>query len=412
MPKYFYKAKNLQGKEESGTLNAKDKRHLAGILHRKGYFLLSAEAEGETEEREKEKFEISIFDFLKKFRRISLTDKLFFTRNLEVMIKTGVPLPRAFRILSAQIKSEKFKKALIGISEKIVKGENLSSAMSFFPDIFPELYQETLKVGEETGKLEYSLRVLSNQMEREHDLKSQIKTAMIYPTMVLCVTLIIGVLMMIFVVPNLKVAFEELGVELPFTTQIVLSLADFLSEKFPIALLIIAGLVFGSVLALRSKKGGKIKSKLSLKIPIISKIIRQVNSALTLRTLSSLLKSGVPIVRSLEIISGALTNFYFKKSLKEAAELIEKGQKLSQILKPYADLYSPMVLQMIKVGEETGETSEVLEKLAEFYEEETRNATQKLSSFIEPILILFVGGIVGFFVISMMQPMFSIMGGM
>ncbi|GAI31299.1 unnamed protein product, partial [marine sediment metagenome] len=193
---------------------------------------------------------------------------------------------------------------------------------------------------------------------------------------------------------------------------VILSLADFLSEKFPIALLIIVTLVFGLILALRSKKGGKLKSKLSLKIPIISKIVKQVNSALTLRTLSSLLKSGVPIVRSLEITSGAVTNFYFKKSLKEAAELIEKGQKLSQILKPYADLYSPMVLQMIKVGEETGATSDVLEKLAEFYEEETRNATQKLSSFIEPVLILFVGGIVGFFVISMMQPMFSIMGGM
>lgn len=409
MPRYFYKAKNLKGKEESGVLDAENPSHLAKILRRKGYFLISVKEEGR---RKKRKFEISKLNFLEKLIGVSLTEKLFFTRNLEVMIRTGVPLPRAFEILSAQTKNKRFKKVLKEISAKIIKGENLSDSLSAFPKVFPILYQETLRVGEETGKLEESLKILGNQMEREHGLKSRIKAAMIYPVIVLSMTFVIGVLMMIFAVPKLKTAFEELNVKLPFTTRMILAFADFLIKKWPLALLIAFGLISLSIFALRGERGGKFKSKLTLKIPIVSKIVKQTNSTLVLRTLSSLLAAGVPIVRSLEVASGALTNFYFKKSLVEAAKIVEKGEKLSRALRPYENLYSPMVLQMMEVGEETGGTSGVLEKLADFYEEEVTNTTQKLSSIIEPILIMIIGGIVGFFAISMMQPLFSIMGGM
>lgn len=409
MPRYFYKAKNLKGEEESGVLVAQSPSHLAKVLRKKGYFLISAEEEGKEKKR---RFGIPKLDFIWKLIGVPLTEKLFFTRNLEVMIRTGVPLPRAFEILSTQAKNKKFKKALKEISTKIIKGENLSDSLSAFPEIFSTLYQETLKVGEETGKLEESLKILANQMEREHSLKSRIKTAMVYPIIVLCMTFVIGVLMMVFAVPKLKIAFEELNVELPLTTRIILSFADFLTKKWPLALFVGAALIFISVLALRGEKGGKFKSKLVLKIPIISKIVRQTNSTLVLRTLSSLLAAGVPIVRSLEVAEGALTNFYFKKSLLEAVKIVEKGEKLSQALRPYENLYSPMVLQMMEVGEETGGTSEVLEKLADFYEEEVALATQKLSVIIEPILIMIIGGIVGFFAVSMMQPMFGIMGEM
>jgi type II secretory pathway component PulF len=408
MPRYFYKAKNLKGEEESGVLIAQDPSHLAKILRKKGYFLISIEKGDEKKER---KFEASLLNFLEKFLGVPLTEKLFFTRNLEVMIRTGVPLPKAFQILSEQTRTKKFQKTLKEISERIIKGESLSGAISAFPEIFPRLYQETLKVGEETGKLEDALKILSIQMEREHNLRSRIKTAMVYPTMVLCMTFVIGIFMMIFAVPKLKTAFEELNVKLPFTTRLILSFADFLTKRWPIAILIAAGLIFISVTVLRSKKTGRFKSALLLKIPVISKIVKQTNSALTLRTLSSLLAAGVPIVRSLEVASGALTNFYFKESLVKAAKVVEKGGRLSEALRPYQALYSPMVLQMMEVGEETGETAEVLEKLADFYEQEVTSATQKLSATIEPILIMIVGGIVGFFAISMMQPMFSIMGG-
>ena len=408
MPRYSYKAKNLKGEEETGVLEAKNSSNLAKILHQKGYFLLSAEEESK---EEKKKFNIGKLNIFSKFSKISLSEKLFFTRNLEVMIRTGVPLPRAFEILSGLTKTKKFKTALKKISGEIVKGKSISVSVGYFPEIFPKIYQETLKVGEETGKLGESLDTLARQMEREHGLKSQITTAMVYPMVVLSTAFLIGILMFVFAVPKMKTAFEELNVKLPFTTRAILSFADFLTKKWPITILILIVLVFFLFLVLRGKKGGKIKSKIVLKIPLISKISREMNSALTLRTMSSLLSAGVPIVLALEVASGSLKNFYFREALKNAAKVVEKGKKLSEALEPYQNLFLPMVLEMIKVGEETGETPKVLEKLADYYEEEVTSTTQKLSSVIEPILIIIVGAVVGFFAISMMQPMFSIMGG-
>lgn len=409
MPSYFYQAKSLEGKEESGSLIAKNERQLARTLRKKGYFLISAQVAGE---EKKEKFKLARLNIFDKLIGVPFREKLFFTRNLEVMVRTGVPLPRAFKILAQQTKSKKFSEALKKISEEIIKGKNISSALNSFPGIFSSLFRETLKVGEETGRLEDSLGVLAKEMEREYTLRSRVKTAMVYPLVILSTTFAIGILMMVVAVPKLKVAFEELKVELPFSTRMILGGADFLTEKWWLALLLVFALVVAVVMGLKSKKGGKIWDTIVLKIPVVSNIVRQTNTALCLRILGSLLKAGVPIVRALEVASGALTNFYFKRSLSEAAETIKKGGKLSQALKNYEEIYSPMVLQMMEVGEETGETSEILEKLADFYEEELSNATQKLSSIIEPVLILIIGGVVGFFAISMMQPLFSIMGGM
>jgi len=327
------------------------------------------------------------------------------------MVKTGVSLVRAFEILSQQTNSNKFKKVLMDIASKINKGESMSAALGRYPEIFPTIFQETIRVGEETGRMENALLTLSSQIEKENNLKSKIKSAMVYPIMVLIMAFGIGVFMMIFAVPKIKASFVELGVQLPITTKIILGTADVLTKYWIFAALIFICLAVGLIFFAKTGKGGKIKSWLWLHIPIISKLSRETNSALTLITLSSLLKSGVPIVRALTIASGSLGNFYFRNALKKSAENVEKGSKLSSALKSYQDIFSPMVTQMIEVGEETGETSDILEKLAEFLEQEVSASTLRLSSVIEPILIMCVGGVVGFFAVSMMQPMFSIMSG-
>lgn len=411
MPLYSYRAKNLKGEEQTGTLEAADKHQLALLLRQQGYFLLSESSDDENPRTEKKKSLLPAVNFFSRLLPVPLTEKLFFTRNLGVMIKTGVSLVKAFEILASQTKNKKFKKVLLTIASQTTKGESLSNSLAGFPEVFPPLFQETVKVGEETGRLEDSLKILSVQMEREHSLKSKVKSAMIYPVMVLSMAFIIGIFMMIFAIPNLKASFKELNMELPLTTRTILGVSDFLVERWPLAILVVVVLIVALIFGMRSGKGGKLKSMLTLKIPIISKITRQTNSSLTLRTLSSLLEAGVPIVRSLEVASGALSNFYFKESLRRAAVIVEKGEKLSQALNPYRDVYSPMVLQMVEVGEETGETSKILSQLADFFEEEVVAATQRLSSVIEPILILLIGAVVGFFAISMMQPMFKMMQG-
>lgn len=404
MPRYFYTARSPKGEPKAGTLGAKDKSELAKILRQEGYFLVSAALE--EAEIKKRKFEISL-PFLAK---VGLKEKMFFTRNLKVMIAAGLPLPRSLKILAEQSKSKKFRASLNDVREEIIKGTSFSQALSRHPDIFSELFQNMIKVGEEAGTLEEVLSVLTTQMEREHELKSKVLSAMIYPAVIIVAMVGIGVLMLVMVVPKLAETFTELHIELPLTTQFVIFLGTFLAKRWYIGILIIIALIVLFRTGRKTKIGKRLIDFSILKVPIISALIKKTNSAYTTRTLSSLIIAGVPIVRSLEIVSGALGNVYFRESMAQAAERVREGEKLSEVLKPYRNLYPLIVLQMIEVGEETGETSNVLGKLAEFFEEEVTTTTKNLSAIIEPVLMLLIGGAVGFFAISMVQPIYSMLG--
>ena len=319
MPKYIYTAKTSTGETQTGTMEAKDEHQLARTLRQQGLILIRAELE--EKEKKKRKFEIS----LPFFGGVSLTEKMMFTRNLQVMIAAGLPLPRAIGTLAEQAKSKKFKRALLEIREEITRGKSFSDSLSPYPDIFPELFQSMIKVGEEAGTLEEVLMILSQQMEREHDLKSKVKSAMIYPTIIILTMLGIGILMLIMVVPKLAETFEELAIELPITTKIVIGLATFLVEKWYLVILIFIVFIFLFWQLIKTKGGKKIIDMFTLKIPIISPIVRKTNSASTVRTLSSLISAGVPIVRSLEITSGTLGNIYYKIAMAEATEKVRKG---------------------------------------------------------------------------------------
>jgi type IV pilus assembly protein PilC len=403
LPKYFYTAKSFHGEDKTGTLEARDEHELAKTLHQQGLVLISANLE---EEQKKRKFEIS----LPFFKGISLSEKVFFTRNLQVMISAGISLPRALNILATQTRNKNFKKALLNILDEITKGKGFAESLQRHPQIFSELFVSMIKVGEESGTLEDVLKNLTLQLERENDLRSKIMGAMMYPAVIICAMIGIGILMLIMVVPKLAETFLELGVDLPPTTKFVIFLGSFLAKDwFLLPFIIIALFIFLRQI-LKTKIGKKFFDKLFLKIPVISPIIKKINSAQTIRTLSSLITAGVPIVQSLGIVSGSLGNVYFKVAITKAQEEVRKGGKLSEALKPYQNLYPLVVIQMMEVGEETGQTADILAKLADFYEEEVTVATKNIASLIEPILMLLVGGAVGFFAISMIQPMYSMLG--
>ena len=405
MPRYFYTARSLQGEEKSGSLEAKDEHELARILRQEGYLLISASLEKEIKKR---KFEIPWMGL--PFLGVPLREKIIFTRNLQVMVASGISLPRALRTLADQSENRKFKKALLEIEEGVIKGENLSTSLARHPDIFSELFCSLVRVGEEAGTLEEVLKILTQQMEKEADLKSKIKGAMIYPAIIILAMIGIGILMLIMVVPELAKTFEELAIELPPMTKLVIGIGNFLANFWYLIPLIILTLFFFLKVILKTKGGKRAIDSLTLKIPIVSPLIRKTNSALTVRTLGSLIASGVPIVRSLEIVSGTLGNIYYQEAIQEAAEKVRKGGKLSEGLKPYQNIYPLLVIQMIEVGEETGQTSGILVKLAEFFEEEVSTATKNLTSVIEPVLMLIIGAVVGFFAISMIQPMYAMLG--
>jgi len=402
MARYFYTAKSLKGEEKSGVLEAKDIHQLSQKLHEQGFILIKAMPEGE---QLKKKFKLSLPSF-----GVSLTEKMFFTKNLQVMISAGLPLVRAIGILSSQAKSKKFKRVLSNIKEEIVKGKNFSDILAGEPNVFSELFQNMVKVGEEAGTLEDVLKVLALQMERERDIKSKVRGAMIYPAIIIFAMLGIGILMLVTVVPQLAETFKELEIELPLTTRIVIGFATFLTEKWYLVIIILFVSIFLFWKTLKTKSGKKLFDSFTLKFPIISPIIKNTNSAYTVRTLGSLISAGIPLPRALEITSRTLGNVFYKTALSEAAEKVRKGEKMSETLKFYENIYPSTVIQMISVGEETGETSSILSKLADFYEEEVSNATKNLASVIEPVLMLIIGAVVGFFAVSMVQPMYSMLG--
>lgn len=400
MPKYLYIAKSLKGEAKSGILEAPDEHQLARILRSEGYLLTSVSIE----EQEKKKFSFSFS------RRVSLTEKMLFTRNLQIMIAAGIALPKALTILSSQMKSKKMKNALLEVGNEIMKGKSFANSLAKYPNIFNKFFTSIIKVGEESGTLEEGLKVLTRQMERERDLRSKVIGAMVYPAVIICAMIGIGILMLTMVVPSLAETFKGLNVELPATTKFIIFLGTFLAAKWYVLILIIIGLVFLIRQISKTKSGKKFFDLISLKLPIISPIIKKTNAAHTVRTLSSLIVAGVPIIEALDIVSGTLGNVYFKNAIVEATEKVKKGIKLSEALKPNEKLYPSLVVQMIQVGEETGETSGILLKLADFFEEEVTEVTKNLSSVIEPLLMLLIGGVVGFFAVSMFQPIYSMIG--
>jgi type IV pilus assembly protein PilC len=256
------------------------------------------------------------------------------------------------------------------------------------------------------------LTQLTLQLERSHELRSKVVGAFMYPSVVIIAMIGVGALMLVLVVPKLADTFKDLGVPLPLTTRIVIavgtSLANYWYAAFP-ALLMLLVLAFRFI---KTKLGKRMFDAFVLKIPILGGIIRKANAALMTRTLSSLIAAGVPIVRSLEITSQVVGNIYFQDSIRICAQRVAKGERLSASLKEYERLYSVVIVQMVEVGEETGETGHILAKLAEFYEEEVNQVTKNLTSIIEPILMLVIGAVVGFFAISMIQPMYSMLGAL
>lgn len=402
MAKYFYQAVSQQGQNQTGEEIAQDEKELAKILHEKGLVLISAKP------AEKRGFSLK-FDLSQDIFGIPLAEKLMFVRNLRVMVASGVALPKALDILSQQVRSGMFKKAVIDMKESVVRGKALSQTLEEHSEIFSELFSNMVKVGEESGTLESVLNQLALQLEKEHELKAQITGALLYPAVVVLAMAGIGVLMLVVVVPKLAQTFKDLGVQLPFTTRLVITTGTFLSQRWYVAfpaLFVLVGIFFR---LLKTKRGKRVLDTFLLKAPLLSDLVRKTNSATTLRTLSSLIASGVPIVRALEITSRVVGNSFFREALEACSKEVSKGAKVSESLDKQNHAYPPLVIQMMSVGEETGESSEVLAKLAEFYEEEVTQITKNLASVVEPLLMLVIGAAVGFFAISMISPMYSLL---
>lgn len=399
MPNYFYLAKSFEGENETGVLQAKDEHSLSQSLKDRGLVLIRASI---AEKTGKSKFNISFNLF-----GIPLSEKILMTKNLGVMFSTGLSLVKTFGILANQSKNQTLKSAFLDIQERINKGENLSDALAVYPKVFSEIFVNMVKVGEESGTLDDVFQILSLQLQKEYELKSKIRNAMIYPCIILFVMIIVGIIIVTFVLPNLNIFFTSLNVDIPIYTRILLNVGNFLTNHWYLLILVPLVLVVVGIMIVRTKKGKWFIDALLLKTPILSPIVKKSNSALLIRSLSSLIASGVSLVRSLEISSKTVNNNYFKDALMETSKKIKKGEKLSGALRSYQTLFPVGVVEMVEVGEETGKTSDILKKLSDFYEQQAVNSIEKLTLMIEPLLIIVLGVTVGFFAFSVIGPMYS-----
>ena len=265
-----------------------------------------------------------------------------------------------------------------------------------------------VRAGEESGNLSETLQTLAIQMDKINTLKKKIKGAMIYPSIVICVMVAIGILMMIFVMPQITGVFADMEADLPPTTTFLIALSDFLVNYTFIAIGGLFAGLFAIVYALKTTYGKIVTSWIIPKLPVIGKLAKETNAARTARTLSSLLNSGVDVLQAIEITEEVLQNVYYKKILAEAAVRVEKGTALSEVFIERNDLYPILVGEMILVGEETGQIAGMLGELALFYENEVERKTKDLSTIIEPLLMVVIGGGVGFFALALIAPIYSI----
>ena len=404
MPKFIYTAKNIAtGESRSGDAVTEDERSLAMKLREEGFLLTSSK------QMEDEVLGGPQVKFLDRFQSVPLKERMVFARNLSVMIASGLTLSRSISNLVAQTRNKYFKKILAQIFDDVQGGKTLSESLARYPNVFSELFVNMVYVGEISGNLDKVLDILAVQLEKEHDLISKVKGALTYPAVVVVAMIGIAILMLTYILPKILGVFSDMKVTLPATTVFVINLSNFIRDHSVLLILLFIGALIFLKFFLKTDTGKRSLSFVTIYTPVVSNIVVKVNCARFARIYSALLKSGVSVIDSLGIVSRTLSNVYYKDALKEGISAIQKGTDLSDIIAMYPKIFPVLVSQMLEVGEETGKTETVLEKLADFYESEVDQITKNLSSIIEPVLMLMIGGMVGFFAVAMMQPMYGVL---
>ncbi len=410
MPTFVYEARSTHGKVQTGTADAASVSELAHTLRADGHLLISAkEAPSPAHPASASREALGWFY---RIQRVKLVDKINFARNLGVMIGAGLSLTRALTVLGTQTDNRKLRWALEGVAEAVNRGTSLADGLAEHPSIFNELFANMVRVGETAGNLEDVLKLVARQLQKEYDLTSRVRGAMIYPAVVISVMFLVGGVMMVVVVPKLVAVFQDLKVELPITTRAIIALSAFLQQFWYVALLGCVGAIVGLRWWRTTPAGKRLLDWFWLALPIIGPLMRKVNAARFARTFGSLIESGVSVVQALDITSRTLTNHYYRESLAAAGESVVKGGAVSEALAREPDLYPPLVTHMMNVGEETGSTTDILHRVALFYEAEVARTSKNLSTIIEPVLMVVIGAAVGLFAVSMIQPMYSLVGGL
>ena len=333
-------------------------------------------------------------------------DLSVFCRQFVSMTKAGVTIVEAMRMLCEQTENKKLQKALDDVRVNMEKGESLASSLSKHPKVFPSIMVNMVAAGEASGSLEKSLDRVATQLERNSKTQALVKKAMMYPIMLLLIALAVIILMLTFVIPQYSDMFKDLGTELPGITLAVMAASDFVKAWWYAIIAVVVVVVLGLKYFGTTNMGQHVYGKLALSIPAVKNLVVKSAASSMARTMSTLMGAGVPMVEAVEIVSKTMTNIWFKEALMEARDQIMLGVPLSRPLET-SGLFPPMVYHMVRIGEESGAIEDMLDKLADYYEEEVEMAVQSLMAAMEPLIIVVLAGIVGTLIAAVMAPMMT-----
>ena len=405
MPAFQYTVKDQTGKVQTGVKEAENQSVLARQLREQGFTVAKIKQTRAATRRPGQPAGIVKGG-------VKLAELSVFCRQFSTMVDAGVSLVRCLTVLQEQATSVRLKRIMADIQSEVEAGNSLSKAMSKYPRVFSNLFLGLIRAGEVGGVLEESLQRLSSFLEKDMEMRRKVKAAMTYPAIVLFVAVAIVLGLVTFIVPTFMNLFKELGVkEFPVMTQVLMDFSDLLLKGFPYRQLTIIAVLFalftGFKLFVRTKFGRRVFDRFKLKVPVFGKLNHKIALARFSRTLGTLLVSGVPILQAMETVAGTVDNEILSEAIMHCRSRIREGDRIGDPLRK-SGLFPPMVVQMISIGEESGALDSMLTKVAEFYEQEVDAALEALTSAIEPIMIVLLGGIVCFIVVAMFMPMVSI----
>jgi type IV pilus assembly protein PilC len=395
--KFRYRAVTKNSKLIQGTMEAKDSGEIASYLRAKELTPVAIE-----EDRGDYTSKLS-----SAFHRVKTGDVVLFTRQLSSMLESGLTLLRALEIFKDQVQNPALMEVLEAVVNDVENGKSFSAAIAKHPKVFSNIYVSLIRAGEKSGLLDKVLLRLADNMEKQQKLRSTIKGALMYPIIVIVLMVVVVVVMMIFVIPQLSVLYKNLNIPLPLPTKIVMGLSDITVRFWPITLGIVVALFFAYQRWSKTEDGRLIIDNLKLKMPIFGNLIRKTILAEFSRTFGLLVGTGTLVVEALMETADTADNIYYKNAISDVAKQVEKGVSIGDAM-AYYSLFTPMLVQLVKIGEQTGKVDETLMKASEYFEREVDQSVKTLTTAMEPFIMIILGVGVAFLIISVITPIYSL----
>lgn len=395
MATYRYIALTQLGEQIKGTYSAENSEEVISMLRENSYYPVEVDLVDESKNID--------FSF---FKKVKTKDISIFCRQFYTMLNAGITLMECLDILKVQTENKNLRKTIASVYEELQKGSTFYEALKKYNNIFPDLFINMVKAGEASGNLDVIMERMSVHYEKENKVKNQVQSAMVYPILISIVSIIVVLLLLTFVMPMFVGMFEGSGAQLPLPTRILLSISNALKKFWYIFLGLLALIVYATKVYFSTSSGRLILDRFKLSIPIIKNSTRKVLTSRFTRTLSTLLSSGVPLMEALDIVSNVVGNIIVSNGLKSAKDDLRQGHDLSTPIKKIG-VFSPMVISMIRIGEESGTLDEILDKTADFFDEEVETSLKKLTTLLEPLMIIIMAIVIGAIVIAMILPMFD-----